>query len=128
MTPTTPTDRDGTLSRGLADDAETAARNAQAAGPQKLAPRPAPIERVAPEKVTFEIATHNVLGASHTRNGGRDFAGAETRMGWSVGLLNDYGVDIVGLQEFQQTQYRNVPGTDARFRGLPRWRCRPVGL
>lgn len=126
-TPTTPTDRDGTLSRGLADDAETAARNAQAAGPQKLAPRPAPIERVAPEKVTFEIATHNVLGASHTRNGGRDFAGAETRMGWSVGLLNDYGVDIVGLQEFQQTQYHMFRARMPGFGVYPGGAAGPLG-
>lgn len=124
---TTPQGREATLSRGLSDDTETAGRNAGALGPQKLAPRSEPIERTAPEKVTFVIATHNVLGASHTRNGGRGFAGAETRMGWSVGLLNDYNVDIVGLQEFQQTQYQMFTARMPGYSVYPGGAAGPLG-
>lgn len=54
----------------------------------------------------FRIATFNVLGASHTRPGGKAAArpsGAE-RMKGVVGLLAAYAVDVVGFQEFEPEQ------------------------
>ena len=77
------------------------------AQPQVLAPVDPPIQPTPPPSFSFEIATHNVLGASHTsgKRGRKGYAGAATRMGYTVGLLNSYGVDVVGLQEFQTSQF-----------------------
>jgi endonuclease/exonuclease/phosphatase family metal-dependent hydrolase len=85
---------------------------------QTLAAAKDPIEPLPPPPVSFQIATHNVLGASHTsgRQNRRGFAGAATRMGYTVGLINTHGIDIVGLQEFQSSQYSmfrgRMPGFD----------------
>lgn len=75
--------------------------------PQELAPVAPAIEPTPPPSFSFEIATHNVLGASHTsgKKGRKGYGGAATRMGYSVGLLNSYGVDVVGFQELQTSQY-----------------------
>ncbi len=54
----------------------------------------------------FRIATFNVLGASHTRPGGKAASrpsGAE-RMRGVVQLLAAYAVDVVGFQEFEPEQ------------------------
>jgi endonuclease/exonuclease/phosphatase family metal-dependent hydrolase len=56
----------------------------------------------------FTIATFNVLGDSHTSPGGKRswMASGRARMPGVVRLLEKYGVDVVGLQEFQRPQYR----------------------
>lgn len=48
----------------------------------------------------FVVASFNVLGASHTRNSSR-YAPASVRTPKQAALLNSYGADVVGLQEFQ---------------------------
>ena len=55
----------------------------------------------------FTIATFNVLGASHTRAGGEKpwMASGRARVAGVIRLLDGYGVDVVGLQEFQRPQY-----------------------
>jgi hypothetical protein len=55
----------------------------------------------------FQVASLNVLGASHTaRHGNKHhFASGATRMRYSVQLLRSHGVDVVGLQEFEVTQF-----------------------
>ena len=55
----------------------------------------------------FTIATFNVLGASHTRAGGEKpwMASGSARVAGVIRLLDGYGVDVVGLQEFQRPQY-----------------------
>ncbi len=54
---------------------------------------------------SFVTATLNVLGASHTAGGDPRRSGA-ARMVWSVQLLEDNGVDLVGLQELENPQMR----------------------
>jgi endonuclease/exonuclease/phosphatase family metal-dependent hydrolase len=56
---------------------------------------------------TFRVSSFNVLGASHTSNGGRHarFASGQVRMSWAIGLLNGTGIDVAGLQEFQPIQH-----------------------
>lgn len=66
-------------------------------------------ERVASvEPTTFRVATFNVLGASHTTAGGnkRGWLPASVRMGYAVSTLGTYDVDVVGLQEFESSQYQ----------------------
>jgi len=56
----------------------------------------------------FVLATFNVLGHSHTVPGGerKGWAASGSRMHWAVQLLDQYAVDVVGLQEFQRPQKR----------------------
>jgi endonuclease/exonuclease/phosphatase family metal-dependent hydrolase len=49
------------------------------------------------------VASFNTLGASHTRDGGT-YPTADVRTPQQVNLLSSYGVDVVGLQEFQASQ------------------------
>lgn len=88
---------------------------------QSLAEAKAPIEPLPPQPFSFQIATHNVLGASHTSGKGRrrGYAGAATRMGYTVSLLNTHGIDIVGLQEFQSSQYSMFRGRLPGFEVYP---------
>lgn len=71
----------------------------------------------------FQVASLNVLGASHTGGRGdkRRFASGATRMRYSVQLLRAHGVDVVGLQEFEITQFaafkRDTGGAFATFPG-----------
>jgi endonuclease/exonuclease/phosphatase family metal-dependent hydrolase/uncharacterized cupredoxin-like copper-binding protein len=54
----------------------------------------------------FTVASFNVLGASHSDNGGHAarFASGTTRMSWTVGLIQRLGIDVIGMQEFQPPQ------------------------
>lgn len=54
----------------------------------------------------FVVASFNVLGAGHTRNSSR-YATYDVRMPKQIEMFNRYGVDVVGLQEFQRKQ-RNL--------------------
>ena len=60
----------------------------------------------------FTIGSFNVLGDSHTRPGGnrKGYASSGVRMGWALSAINNNGLDIVGLQEFQQPQFNNFMG------------------
>jgi endonuclease/exonuclease/phosphatase family metal-dependent hydrolase len=51
----------------------------------------------------FVVASMNTLGASHTRSS-RTYPTYAVRTPKQVALLNSYGVDVVGLQEFQKPQ------------------------
>jgi hypothetical protein len=80
----------------------------------------------------FQVASLNVLGASHTaRHGNKKgrWASGQTRMRYSVQLLRAHGVDVVGLQEFEITQFaafmRDTGGAFATFPG-PRMGHNPV--
>lgn len=63
----------------------------------------------------FTVATFNTLGSSHTGGKGKepDMASGPTRTRGVVEVLEKYGVDVVGFQEFQS------PQADA-FRALAR--------
>lgn len=56
---------------------------------------------------SFQIASFNVLGHSHTAPGGKAarMADSRTRLGWALQLLDDASADVVGFQEFQGPQY-----------------------
>ena len=64
----------------------------------------------------FRLGTFNVLGASHTKPGGdaaSRYPGYETRLPKAIKTLDDNGVDVVGLQEFQKPQhemFQNLAG------------------
>ena len=58
------------------------------------------------QPVEFRVASLNVLGASHTGVGGRPgFPGASTRMDMAIAALRNNAIDVVGLQEFESSQY-----------------------
>ena len=63
----------------------------------------APISRLF-DNTGFNVASFNVLGASHTANSSR-YAAYTTRMGRAVTLMNQRKLDVVGTQEFQGKQY-----------------------
>jgi len=55
----------------------------------------------------FRVSTFNLLGAGHTAPGGDKpgYASGYTRMGWSVQLLRQQAIDIVGFQEMRPVQF-----------------------
>ena len=59
---------------------------------------------------SFTVATFNVLGNSHTSPGGKraGWASGPARMRGAVGLLDEYDVEIVGLQELQGVQHATL--------------------
>lgn len=52
----------------------------------------------------FVVASLNTLGADHTRAGSSRYPTYDVRTPGQVNLLAKYGVDVVGLQEFQKVQ------------------------
>jgi endonuclease/exonuclease/phosphatase family metal-dependent hydrolase len=56
----------------------------------------------------FRVASLNVLGASHTRPGGKapDRARGPVRIGWAIRALERAHVDVAGLQELEPVQFR----------------------
>jgi len=70
---------------------------------------------LAADPAAFRIASFNVLGASHTGQGGnkRGYASGTTRMGWAVQLIRGNNISVVGLQEYEQVQhgtFTNITG------------------
>lgn len=55
----------------------------------------------------FTISSLNVLGAGHTRPGGKKPGWAEgpQRMRWLAGVITANSVEVIGLQEFERPQY-----------------------
>jgi endonuclease/exonuclease/phosphatase family metal-dependent hydrolase len=64
----------------------------------------------------INLASFNILGASHTRTGSR-FATYPSRMAATVNLFNSRALDVIGTQEFQETQfdYFNAKGYGKAF-------------
>jgi murein DD-endopeptidase MepM/ murein hydrolase activator NlpD len=62
---------------------------------------------VSSTSATFTVATFNTLGSSHTTASGKEpnKASGPDRTRGVLELLNQYDVDVVGLQEFQRPQY-----------------------
>ena len=71
---------------------------------------------------TFQVATFNVLGHSHTRPGGNrpGWESGPKRMRYATQILESSGIDLVGFQEFEPQQY-------AAFKSLmgSRWSIAP---
>jgi endonuclease/exonuclease/phosphatase family metal-dependent hydrolase len=74
----------------------------------------------------INVASFNVLGASHTRSGGR-FATAAQRTPRALALINSYNLDVVGLQEFQDEQKAQFMSLSGDTFGIFHWRGRPDG-
>jgi endonuclease/exonuclease/phosphatase family metal-dependent hydrolase len=53
----------------------------------------------------INLASFNVLGASHTATGSRGFAQYPSRMYSTFALFNSRQLDVIGTQEFQERQY-----------------------
>jgi endonuclease/exonuclease/phosphatase family metal-dependent hydrolase len=66
---------------------------------QQLARRTQPFE--------FRVASYNVLGDSHTGPGGNKpgFPDGGPRMDMAIAALRSNGIDVVGFQEFEQSQF-----------------------
>ena len=56
----------------------------------------------------FVLSSFNVLGASHTRNGGRGRTSGVVRIRQAAELLARHAVDVAGFQELQQVQAREL--------------------
>jgi endonuclease/exonuclease/phosphatase family metal-dependent hydrolase len=56
---------------------------------------------------TFRVSSFNVLGASHTAHSGNKpgYRSGPQRMAGALGLVRAFGVDVVGFQEFESTQF-----------------------
>jgi endonuclease/exonuclease/phosphatase family metal-dependent hydrolase len=52
----------------------------------------------------FNLASFNLLGASHTAKNSR-YATYPSRLNRAVTLMNTRGLDVIGTQEFQEVQY-----------------------
>jgi endonuclease/exonuclease/phosphatase family metal-dependent hydrolase len=55
----------------------------------------------------FQVASYNVLGDSHTGPGGNKpgFPDGGPRMDMSIAALRNNGIDVVGFQEFEESQH-----------------------
>ena len=75
------------------------------------------------DETTFRVGTFNVLGSSHTAKIGgnkKGYASGVTRMGMTYSLISQADLDVIGFQEFEESQYY-------RFRSLAgsRWDVYP---
>lgn len=68
----------------------------------------------------FRVSTFNLLGAGHTGPGGDKpgYASGYTRMGWSVQLLREHAIDIVGFQEMRPIQHDRFMELTAKSWGI----------
>ena len=73
----------------------------------------------------FNLASFNLLGASHTAGTSR-YAKYPSRLNRAVTLMNTRGLDVVGTQEFQEVQYDYFvnKGYDSTFGS---WYWNPAG-
>ena len=65
------------------------------------------VERRTTQPFEFQVASYNVLGDSHTGPGGNKpgFPDGGPRMDMSIAALRSNGIDVVGFQEFEESQY-----------------------
>ncbi len=93
------TDREEALAKSVKQFRAAQRKLAQRVS-QQLARRTAPQE--------LRVASFNVLGASHTGAGGNKpafYPDASVRMNSVIGILRNNGIDVVGFQEFESSQY-----------------------
>ena len=65
------------------------------------------VERRTTQPFEFQVASYNVLGDSHTGPGGNKpgFPDGGPRMDMSIAALRNNGIDVVGFQEFEESQH-----------------------
>lgn len=70
---------------------------------------------------TFQVASFNVLGDSHTGPGGNKpgFPDAGARMGMTIAALRSRSIDVVGFQEFEASQYNMFRGGAPEYAVYP---------
>lgn len=93
------TDREEALAKSVKQFRAAQRKLAQRVS-QQLARRTAPQE--------LRVASFNVLGASHTGAGGNKpafYPDASVRMNMVIATLRNNGIDVVGFQEFESSQY-----------------------
>ena len=54
----------------------------------------------------FHVASFNVLGASHTRNGGKGMQSYTKRLPRALSLIDELGLSVIGFQELEEVQWR----------------------
>lgn len=103
LTPSTPTPAEGAAEDpgDIAAKAEALADTAPVTG-KVLVARPKPRREAAP-KLTFRLASFNILGSSHTA-GSKKRASGVTRTGYATTYILQQGISIVGFQELQRDQ------------------------
>src|SRR4051794_29096713 len=75
-----------------------------------------------PHTVKFTVATFNVLGFKHTAKGGdkAKWPDGVRRMHSTIKLIRRFHVDVVGLQELQEEQFKAFRhGTHGRWSLYP---------
>ncbi|CUR60961.1 exported hypothetical protein [metagenome] len=80
------------------------------------APAPAAAD-VVDLPTTLQVSSFNLLGYGHTAPGGdrKGWADGETRMNWSVRIIENNELDVIGFQEMQRPQldrFKELVGTD----------------
>lgn len=88
------------------EELEESVRRFEAAQ-RKLAERVAAQLRKRSAPFEFRVASYNVLGDSHTGPGGNKpgFPDGSARMNMAIAALRNNDIDVVGFQEFEQSQY-----------------------
>lgn len=96
----------GQSSGGTAGSARPLAQQAAQQTGQQTG-RPPAQRRAATGATTFEVATFNALGHSHTRPGGNrpNWEGSRKRMVIATQVIEAAGIDLIGFQEFEPQQY-----------------------
>ena len=102
----------GPAGRRPCPDVRRPARRPPTSDRRPHAPTPPPVRRPTPTPsgptADFTISSFNVLGSSHTRGGARGKQSGVVRMAGAVDLLAQHDVDVVGFQELQSDQLREL--------------------
>ena len=69
----------------------------------------------------FRVASYNVLGDSHTGPGGNKpgFPDASARMSMAIAALRNNDIDVVGFQEFEQSQFNMFSARAGEYATYP---------
>ncbi|WP_244929506.1 alkaline phosphatase family protein [Nocardioides sp. W7] len=101
----------GALAAALALGAVAAAPTGSSSAAPVAAAAAAPVAASAAAlrsgNTSFQVASFNALGHSHTKPGGdrKGWESGPKRMRYATQLLEETGVDLVGFQEFEPQQY-----------------------
>ena len=107
LTSAPPTPSPSTMAARAERTAKRAHHSAHATSASASA-SPSPTASSSPDlpAAAFRVASFNMLGASHTGPGSErpQYASGPTRTPWAVQLLDNAGITVAGLQEFQTPQ------------------------
>ncbi len=91
------------------------------AAQKKLAKRVAAQLKKRSAPFEFRVASFNVLGDSHTGPGGNKpgFPDGSARMSMAIAALRNNDIDVVGFQEFEQSQYNMFSARAGEYATYP---------